>query len=63
VHRSAGTLAVFIFEVDTKELVWRGDNILAATRADTTERRQWVDEAVTQLLAKFPPSGQINVMR
>ena len=63
VHRSAGTLVVLIFEVDTKELVWRGDNAMAAARADTTTRRQAVGEAVTQLLEKFPPSGQINVMR
>ena len=63
VHRSAGTLAVFIFAVDTKELVWRGDNAMAPTRADTTARQQAIDDVVAQLLEKFPPSGQITVMR
>ena len=63
VDRSAGTLVVLIFEVDTKELVWRGDNAMVPLRADTTAREQAVGETVTQLLEKFPPSGQINVMR
>ena len=63
VHRSAGTLVVLIFDASTKELVWRGDNAMAAARADTTTRRQAVGEVVAQLLTKFPPSGQINVMR
>ncbi len=63
VHKLAGTLAVFVFDVNTKELVWRGDNAMAPARADTTARQQAVGEAVTQLLAKFPPSGQITVMR
>ena len=63
VHRSAGTLAVIIFDANTKELVWRGDNAMAAARADTTARQQAVGEVVAQLLEKFPPSGQINVMR
>ena len=63
VHRSAGTLVLVIFDASAKELVWRGDNAMAAARADTTARKQTINEVVAQLLEKFPPSGQINVMQ
>jgi len=51
-----GTLILDFVDTDTKELIWRGTATDALdANATPEERRKQIQEAVTKILAKYPP--------
>jgi hypothetical protein len=55
---TAGSLIIDIFDVDTRQLVWRGSGEDTVTRAeDPHERQAYIDDAVSSIMRDFPPGG------
>lgn len=53
-----GSLIIDIYDVETKELIWRGAGQAKVHRTqDADERRELAEEAVRKILEQFPPSG------